>query len=378
MQKLDRVEELGRDFQVTTCTDKAQPVAKGSTAQKATAECRFMRDSAGRATSDLSRESLRVREHQQSAAGTLQPMAYAKHSGHPAPDLPGASESHCWRWEAVEEMVIYGLGSLEASPVPRYQLAFALLLAERLPKLKGPLQAFDPVFTELDCALLKEQGLLVRIFSASPHFSIMSNAACVRQPQPSREHVPAKRETAGSACLWEERDPLVRVLPLQEMCSAHGLVPRQVLEENEEGRRRAAQPTLFYLPHCEADLTSNLVEANLHSGGGGGGAGRVAVLGNSFALYRERWAQVGSTQAQHRRGRPDALLRAVEAGQVLEVPVSDCGFPVVSAFNDMSFHLFRDASAPCLYLLNPHLWNWLTCFKQVGHITLRLGPTLTS
>ncbi len=59
-----------------------------------------------------------------------------------------------------------------------------------------------------------------------------------------------------------------------------------MLGENEEGRRRAARPTLFYLPHCEADLCSNLVEANL-------GCGTLAVvLGNSFALYHERWTQV--------------------------------------------------------------------------------------
>ena len=50
--------------------------------------------------------------------------------------------------------------------------------------------------------------------------------------------------------------------------------------------------------------------------------------------------QVGSAQTQHRRTRPDALLRIVEAGAVLEVPISDHHFPVVSAFNDMSLHLF--------------------------------------
>lgn len=50
--------------------------------------------------------------------------------------------------------------------------------------------------------------------------------------------------------------------------------------------------------------------------------------------------QVGSAQTQHRRARPDALLRIVEAGAVLEVPISDHHFPVVSAFNDMSLHLF--------------------------------------
>lgn len=113
----------------------------------------------------------------------------------------------------------------------------------------------------------------------------------------------------------------------------------QVLAKNEEGRRCASRPTLFYLPHCESDLCSNVVEANL------GGGGLAAVLGNSFALYHERWMQSGTAQAQHRRARPEALLGTVESGSVLEVPVSDHHFPVVSAFNDMSLHLFPTAAA---------------------------------
>lgn len=45
-----------------------------------------------------------------------------------------------WRWDTVKAMVVYGLGSLESGPVPRYQLALALLLAERLPALRGPVE----------------------------------------------------------------------------------------------------------------------------------------------------------------------------------------------------------------------------------------------
>ena len=110
----------------------------------------------------------------------------------------------------------------------------------------------------------------------------------------------------------------------------------QVLEVNEEGKRAAACPTLFYLPHCEADICDNLVAANW----GTVQRARTAVLGNSFSLYAERWATAGSVQAQHRRARPEWLLRAVVEGAVLEVPVLDHGFPIVSAFNDMGLHLF--------------------------------------
>lgn len=35
-----------------------------------------------------------------------------------------------------------------------------------------------------------------------------------------------------------------------------------VLSVNEQGRRRATKPTLFYMPHCEAELYNNLLQAN--------------------------------------------------------------------------------------------------------------------
>ena len=111
---------------------------------------------------------------------------------------------------------------------------------------------------------------------------------------------------------------------------------RQVLEVDEKGRRPAQRPTLFYLPHCEADITDNLVAANAAPVQ----RRHTAILGNSFAMYAERWALTGSAQAQHRRAKPVALLRAVEEGAVLELPVPERGFPVAGAFNDMGLHLF--------------------------------------
>lgn len=43
----------------------------------------------------------------------------------------------------------------------RYQLAFALLVAELLPGLTGPLEAYDPVFNGADRAFLKDVGVKV-------------------------------------------------------------------------------------------------------------------------------------------------------------------------------------------------------------------------
>ena len=82
-----------------------------------------------------------------------------------AGDSSGTGE---WRWEAVEQLVVYGLGSPEGSAVPRYQLAFALLLAAQLPGLAGPVLAFDPAFTDVDRQLLATLDIQVQ-----PGFSLI-------------------------------------------------------------------------------------------------------------------------------------------------------------------------------------------------------------
>lgn len=55
-------------------------------------------------------------------------------------------------------------------------------------------------------------------------------------------------------------------------------MPVQVMDEDEQGRRVACAPTLFYLPHCEAELCDNLIAANAAARA----LGHMAVLGNSF------------------------------------------------------------------------------------------------
>ena len=52
----------------------------------------------------------------------------------------------------------------------------------------------------------------------------------------------------------------------------------QVLDADEQGRRVAAAPTLFYLPHCEAELCDHLLAANAAARA----LRRIAVLGNCF------------------------------------------------------------------------------------------------
>ena len=88
------------------------------------------------------------------------------------------------------------------------------------------------------------------------------------------------------------------------------------------------------MPHVGLHLCNNLVEANA------GSAENMAILGNTFSEYHERWAAASSLLLHINHLRPSALLHAVESGCVLELVIHDHEFPVVSAFNDMSLHLF--------------------------------------
>ncbi|KNA05613.1 hypothetical protein SOVF_188700 [Spinacia oleracea] len=54
-----------------------------------------------------------------------------------------------------------------------------------------------------------------------------------------------------------------------------------VITVNEEGRRQALKPTLFFMPHCEASLYHNLLEVNWNADM----LRNLALFGNSFESY---------------------------------------------------------------------------------------------
>lgn len=102
----------------------------------------------------------------------------------------------------MEELVIYGLGSMDDSVVSRWQLALALTLRHLLTSHdKAPIKtsSYDPAFGPCDLLLMRSLGI-------------------------------------------------------------------EVIEENEECRRLAHAPTFFYMPHCEHHLYESLVIHNLSSG----------------------------------------------------------------------------------------------------------------
>ncbi|KAJ7516568.1 hypothetical protein O6H91_22G063300 [Diphasiastrum complanatum] len=103
-----------------------------------------------------------------------------------------------------------------------------------------------------------------------------------------------------------------------------------MLMHNEEGRRTVKVPTVFYMPHCEVTLYDNLLQANWvdHH------LSSLAILGNSFGVYQERW----STSPNFKIPRPNYVLQLQK--HVEEHTIDASSFPVQSAFNDMSWHLF--------------------------------------
>jgi hypothetical protein len=174
---------------------------------------------------------------------------------------------------SIRKLVIYGLGSLEepvcAAAHIKCQLALATLLAAALPGLDAKPEAFDPVFTSLDRALLPLCGI-------------------------------------------------------------------DVIGHDEEGRRVALQPTFFWLPHCDSGLIDALLSANVETGT----LHNVVILGNLFSTYVDRFN--GYTRRMSGWGFPARLLELCVVGAVVEMPVSDQGFRLISAFNDMGLMTFRN------------------------------------
>ncbi|XP_010530609.1 PREDICTED: protein SENSITIVITY TO RED LIGHT REDUCED 1 [Tarenaya hassleriana] len=107
-----------------------------------------------------------------------------------------------------------------------------------------------------------------------------------------------------------------------------------VLSVNEQGRREAIKPTLFFMPHCEAELYSNLLQANWRTDS----LSRIALFGNSFQTYEQHVVEnknslnprvISST-------RRIIAVRSFTHEFAIET-VSDDYFP---AFHDSSWHFF--------------------------------------
>lgn len=72
-------------------------------------------------------------------------------------------------------------------------------------------------------------------------------------------------------------DPVMTELDI-ELCKLHKI---EIIAENEDGKRLADKPTLFYMPHCGRGLYSNTLSANWNKKH----LPNVTIIGNRFDMY---------------------------------------------------------------------------------------------
>ncbi|XP_010443717.1 PREDICTED: protein SENSITIVITY TO RED LIGHT REDUCED 1-like [Camelina sativa] len=102
-----------------------------------------------------------------------------------------------------------------------------------------------------------------------------------------------------------------------------------VLSVNEQARREALKPTLFFMPHCEANLYSNLLEANWRTDR----LSRIALFGNSFQMYEEQVSFDSEVIS--------ATKRIVAAKRITtEFAIETVSDDYFAAFHDSSWHFF--------------------------------------
>ncbi|KAK3245326.1 sensitivity to red-light reduced protein, variant 2 [Cymbomonas tetramitiformis] len=125
-----------------------------------------------------------------------------------------------------------------------------------------------------------------------------------------------------------------------EVLAAYGI---QSIKEDEGGARTATSHTIFFMPHCEARLYDNLLQANWSEHQ----LAKVTIIGNSFKTYEDRW-DLKSLTAE---GRPKHILAL--APYSIETPFGETGEALAQSFNDTSIILFPSSSLPT----DPKFWN---------------------
>jgi len=153
-------------------------------------------------------------------------------------------------------------------------------------------------------------------------------------------------------------DPLLSALEKDVL----GCLGMQLVGSNEQGKRTVLKPTLFYMPHCGRAMYNNVVWANW-----GSGLASVAIIGNSFELYKEQSISLRHIQQSktvqkstpntiscacphdhdiHKSSlsrTPGALEEVLPFTTELRLLYSDSDAEIfgVGTFNDLSIHTFE-------------------------------------
>lgn len=86
--------------------------------------------------------------------------------------LEVAGDDGCATWDRIQEVVVIGLGSIEASVPSRFQMALTLLLVDGFEHFQGPIRVRDPCFSAIDRQILADLGCKVCHFPSHLHSSL--------------------------------------------------------------------------------------------------------------------------------------------------------------------------------------------------------------
>ncbi|KAG7032652.1 Protein SENSITIVITY TO RED LIGHT REDUCED 1, partial [Cucurbita argyrosperma subsp. argyrosperma] len=104
-----------------------------------------------------------------------------------------------------------------------------------------------------------------------------------------------------------------------------------VLSVNEQGRRCAQKPTMFFMPHCEAELYNNLLQENwtvelLN---------HVVLFGNSFEIYEQFVSEFKNSPVVD-----SAKYILASRKFSREIKIKTLSDEYFGAFHDSSWHFF--------------------------------------
>jgi len=116
-----------------------------------------------------------------------------------------------------------------------------------------------------------------------------------------------------------------------------------VMSINEHGKREALKPTLFFMPHCEAELYNNLLRANWNPNL----LKNMVLFGNSFEAYEQHVSLCKTSPVMYLVGH---ILAARSFTN--EVKVETISDDYYNAFHDSSWHFFSPVYETELQLIN--------------------------
>ncbi|KAI4323535.1 hypothetical protein L6164_023132 [Bauhinia variegata] len=115
-----------------------------------------------------------------------------------------------------------------------------------------------------------------------------------------------------------------------------------VMSINEHGRRQALNPTMFFMPHCEAVLYNNLLQANWKVNL----LNNMILFGNSFETYQ----QMSEFKNLHVLKSARHVLAA--GGFTNEFKINTVSDYYYNAFHDSSWHFFSPVLETDLPFIN--------------------------